>query len=354
MSSTLDPMRHHRRRRPRVAAVLAVAALLLGACAGDDATTGPDADADGRTDAGTDAATELSIAIASFDLAAGEDRRLLAGVFTPDRQLLGFGDVAFQLGYLGDGSSGETEIDQEVTASFLPVAGMGSGATSDGPTLLDDPDSQGVYAGRVDFTEPGIYGLRVIAELDDGRRLEGATTFSVAADRQVPDVGDPAPRTENLTIADVEAGRVAPIAVDSRAQDPDAAIPDPQLHDQTVADSLEAGRPVVVAITTPVYCASRFCGPLTEVMAELADEYADRADVIHIEVWEDFEEQQLNAAAAEWIQTEAGGNEPWTFLVDADGAIVARWDNVLDTDELTALLDELPVIGPPAAATTDS
>lgn len=321
--------------------MLAVGALLLAACADGDAEPDPAAQAG----TGLEDTTELSIAIASFDLAAGEDRRLLAGVFTPERQLLGFGDVTFQLGFLGDGSDPETELDQQVSAPFLPVAGMEPAATFDTPTLLEDPDSQGVYAGQVDFDEPGIYGLRVIAELEDGRQLEGNTTFNVAAEREVFDVGEQAPRTENLTIADVEAGRVAPVAVDSRAQAEDAEIPDPQLHDKTVAGSLEAGRPVVVAITTPVYCASRFCGPLTTVMAELADDYADRADVIHIEVWEDFEEQQLNAAAAEWIQTQAGGNEPWVFLVDGDGTIMARWDNVLDTDELVAMLDELPVIG---------
>jgi len=324
-------------------AVIAAASLLLAACAGnggDAATSQPSDDAAALVEG-----TELSVAIASFDLAVGDDQRLLAGVFTPERQLLGFGAVGFQLGYLGEDAGGETEIDQSVTADFLAVPGREPEGEATTPTLIDDPAGQGVYAGQVDFDQAGMWGLRVVAELDDGTVVEGQTTFLVGEDREVVDIGEQAPRSQNATIADVEAGDVEAVAVDSRAQGDDAEIPAPHLHDKTVADSLDAERPVVVAITTPVYCVSQFCGPLTDVLADVALEYEDRADIIHLEVWEDFEDQQLNASAAEWIQTEMGGNEPWVFLVDGDGTILDRWDNVLDLDELRAALAELPDIG---------
>jgi len=324
-------------------AVIAAASLLLAACAGnggDEATSQPSDDAAALVDG-----TELSVAIASFDLAVGDDQRLLAGVFSPERQLLGFGEVGFQLGYLGEDAGGETEIDQSVTADFLAVPGREPEGEATTPTLIDDPAGQGVYAAQVDFDQAGMWGLRVVAELDDGTVVEGQTTFLVGEDREVVDIGEQAPRSQNATIADVEAGDVEAVAVDSRAQGDGAEIPAPHLHDKTVADSLDAERPVVVAITTPVYCVSQFCGPLTDVLADVALEYEDRADIIHLEVWEDFEEQQLNTSAAEWIQTEMGGNEPWVFLVDGDGTILDRWDNVLDLDELRAALTELPSIG---------
>ncbi len=324
-------------------AVIAAASLLLAACAGnggDEGTSQPSDDAAALVDG-----TELSVAIASFDLAVGDDQRLLAGVFSPERQLLGFGEVGFQLGYLGEDAGGETEIDQSVTADFLAVPGREPEGEATTPTLIDDPAGQGVYAAQVDFDQAGMWGLRVVAELDDGTVVEGQTTFLVGEDREVVDIGEQAPRSQNATIADVEAGDVEAVAVDSRAQGDGAEIPAPHLHDKTVADSLDAERPVVVAITTPVYCVSQFCGPLTDVLADVALEYEDRADIIHLEVWEDFEEQQLNTSAAEWIQTEMGGNEPWVFLVDGDGTILDRWDNVLDLDELRAALTELPSIG---------
>jgi hypothetical protein len=332
------------RRTWRWFAVVAASSLLLAACADGGGNGAASENADGDASAPVEG-TELSVAIASFDLAVGDDQRLLAGVFTPERQLLGFGEVGFQLGYLGEEAGGETEIDQSLTASFLPVPGREPEGDATAPSLIDDPAGQGVYAGQVDLDQAGMWGLRVVAELEDGTVVEGQTTFLVGEEPEVVDIGEPAPRSVNATIADVEAGEVEPVAVDSRAQGDDATIPSPHLHDKTVADSLDAGRPVVVAITTPVYCVSQFCGPLTDVLSEVALEYEDRVDIIHLEVWEDFEEQQLNASAAEWIQTETGGNEPWVFLVDGDGTVLDRWDNVLDLDELEAALDELPGIG---------
>ncbi len=337
-----------RRSADRVAGArraLAVLALLtlVAACAGGGDDGGDDP---GATD-GDDAAggTELAVAVASFDVHVGDDVRLLTGLFTPERQLLAFGTVTYQLGYLGEDEDGEAALTQEVTASYLPIPGMEPSGSSGSPTLLTDTSGNGVYEGRVELDEAGNWGLRVLAELDDGRTLEGQAVFPVAAGAAVPTVGDDAPRSVNLTLEDVAEGRARPIALDSRAQDDDTPvedIPDPHLHDRTVAASLAAGRPVLVNVATPVYCVSRFCGPLTAVISDLAIAYEDVVDTVHLEVWEDFDEQVLNPAAAEWIQTEAGGNEPWVFLVDGDGTIVARWDNVLDVEELRGHLDELP------------
>jgi peroxiredoxin len=78
------------------------------------------------------------------------------------------------------------------------------------------------------------------------------------------------------------------------------------------------------------------------VFGDIAEQYEDRADFVHVEVWKDFDAQELNEGAAEWIQTAQGGNEPWTFLIDEEGRIAARWDNVLDADDLIDHLEELP------------
>jgi hypothetical protein len=337
------PSRRSRGRAAGARRALATLALvtLVVSCAGGDAGGDP-AGADGDEAA---TGSELAVAVASFDLHVGDDVRLLAGLFTPERQLLAFGEVTYQLGYLGEEEGGEAPLTQEVTAGYLPIPGMEPSGDSDQPTLLTDTSGNGVYEGRVELDQPGNWGLRVLAELDDGRTLEGQAVFPVAATAAVPTVGDQAPRSVNLVLDDVAEGRARPVALDSRAQDDDTPvedIPDPHLHDRTVAASLDAGRPVLVSVATPVYCVSRFCGPLTAVISDLAIEYEEVVDTVQLEVWEDFDEQVLNQAAAEWIQTEAGGNEPWVFLVDGTGTIVARWDNVLDVEELRSRLDELP------------
>lgn len=328
----------HRSRIRRTLLVGCALAFIASACGTDDGQ--PAAAPDDPADA---AGGDLAIAVASFDLAVGDDQRLLAGLLSQERELLAFGEVTFQLAHLGEEAGGEAELTQSVTAAFLPVPGTEPQDATDAPRFLSGEPGSGVYAGRVDLDEPGFWGLRVIAETEDGRTIEGNTTFAVQEESQVIGAGDPAPRTENPTIADAEAGTIDPEAIDSRAGTADGEIPDPHLHDTVIADALDEGRPVVVAITTPVYCASRFCGPQTNVMAELARTYEDTADFVHLEVWRDFDEQVINEAAAEWILSgpEAQGNEPWVFLVDAEGTITHRWDNVLDLEEFEAALAAL-------------
>jgi len=61
-------------------------------------------------------------------------------------------------------------------------------------------------------------------------------------------------------------------------------------------------------------------------------------------VWKDFQAQQLNEAAQEWMARGQNINEPWVFLIGEDGKIAARWDNVASRTEIEPLLQELPVI----------
>jgi hypothetical protein len=112
-----------------------------------------------------------------------------------------------------------------------------------------------------------------------------------------------------------------------------------------VNDALAAGRPVLVVVSTPVYCVSRFCGPITDAVADLADTYGDRAAFVHIEVWQDFEAKAVNPAARAWMAKDPANQnltEPWVFLVGADGVIMHRWDNVATVAEMTAALEALP------------
>lgn len=327
---------------PRPLAALMISVLALSACTdgGND---------DPAEDDGTEATdTELRVSVASFDLHVGEDQRLLIGVATPEQGLVAHGDIDVELGPIEDGAQ-QAEVTQQTTASFLPVPGDEPEGGGSQPTVLIGEPGTGVYEATVDFDEPGLWALSVTAELADGTTRTGTATFpqgqpgGIAEEPQVPAVGDEAPRTDNLTVDDVDGDEVTPIMVDSRAGDDDE-VPDEHIHDTTIAESLEDGRPVVALFATPRYCMSRFCGPITETFADLAEQYDDRADFVHVEVWEDFDEQQLNEGAAEWIQTEQGGNEPWTFLVDDEGTIIARWDNVLDLEELREELERLPTV----------
>lgn len=314
----------------RATVALIALALLATACGG-----GSDVQEASTTEP---TASELVAQVASFDLATGEDQRLLIGLFTSERTPIVGGEIEVRVGHLGEGETGEdVEMSAARTATFLPVPGKEPEA-SETPTRLEG-SGIGVYETAVDLDQPGNWGAHVSVELD-GETRTATAVFPVSDQHRVPVAGDPAPRTDNPTI---DSEDVDPAALDSRAQGEDGEVPDPELHDASIADVLDAGRPMVVVISTPVYCVSQFCGPITEAVADLADQYDDRAEFVHLEVWQDFDAEQLNPSVEEWIfDPETGGNEPWVFLVGADGTIQARWDNVLDEQELVTMLEELP------------
>ena len=128
----------------------------------------------------------------------------------------------------------------------------------------------------------------------------------------------------------------APVdAVDSRADD-DGTVPDPGLHQRTIEQAIDTGRPTILVVSTPVYCSSRFCGPITETVQAIAQRVGAGANFVHIEVWRNYEDSVLNAGAAEWIypSEDVEPSEPWMFLIDGSGTVVERSDNVANDAEL--------------------
>ena len=313
----------------RITAVLALA-LMISACAGPGSTPLTEA-------------TELRLAPANFDLNVGTDQRVIIAVRTDLNERVGGGEASFRFAHLGEDPAVSATPGAPITATFLAVPGLDLPVPTRA-TIVDADLTTGVYQALVDLDRPGWWGVVVEVTLDDGTTLAGLTRLMVLPRPGILAPGDPAPPTVNLTTEDVLAGRALPQALDSRLRTVDDTDPAARLHATRISDALAAGRPFVVAFSTPVYCASFFCGPLTDHLVDLAARFEDRADFIHVEVWADFDEGVLNPAAAAWIQTEDAGNEPWVFLVDAKGTILARWDNVLDTAALEALLSELPVL----------
>ncbi|MGQ0678231.1 MAG: TlpA family protein disulfide reductase [Actinomycetota bacterium] len=314
-------------RRRRLAPVLAFA-LLAPACA-SGAGSSP------QTIRPT-VMEELVAKVASYDLAVGP-QRFMVGVLTQDQVQVGWGTVELAFAYLGTADeqlSGDVVF--EATASYLPIPpelGRPAAQPKDGPTLVTGAEGRGVYAGQAEFDRAGFWGVVVKAEVD-GRPLSAQVPFEVRGKHLYPWVGEDAPRTENLTIASTDAPRAA---IDSRAGT-SGQDPDPLLHSKTVAQSIVSGKPTLLVVSTPVYCVSRFCGPVTDVIQDLGNSYGEAANFIHIEIWRDFQNQVINKGAAEWVLREKNVLEPWVFLIDKDGKIAARWDNVATRQEIEPLL----------------
>jgi hypothetical protein len=284
---------------------------------------------------------ELVAQVASYDLAVGK-QRFMVGLLTPEQELVGGGKVSMKFVYLGtrDRPQSSGRVVSEATGEFLAIpreGGRTPASPLSGPRVVASSEGSGVYAAEATFDRAGFWGVAVEASVEGRGPRSGKGTFEVLPEHQFPWLGEDAPRSENLT---VDSGEVPKAAIDSRAQS-GAPVPDPELHSNTVAKSLAEKRPVLLVVATPVYCVSRFCGPITDMVSELAKSYSDRVNFIHIEVWRDFEKKELNAAAADWILTDKP-SEPWIFLIGSDGKIIARWDNVATRGEVEPALQGLP------------
>jgi hypothetical protein len=315
-------------RRPAVAGALL---LLLVACGGSGGS-------------GKASPDDLAVQVASYDLTTAGPTRFIVGLITVDQRLVGYGTVDLRFSYVGTKEGANPQpFGPAVKAGYLPIYGsVEPSPPPAAPEIVRSSDTRGVYGAQTTFDKAGFWEVEATATLD-GKARSGKGAFAVNPTHAVPGPGDQAPATENLTLTTPDIPRAA---IDSRAGSGD--IPDPDLHRTTIAAALGAKRPVVAVFSTPVYCTSRFCGPITDLVDELAHQYADRADFVHVEIWRDFQSNTINKSAADWLYRNDELNEPWVFVIGADGRIAARFDNVVTRGELEPLLKALPVVGPAA------
>ncbi|HJX07405.1 MAG TPA: hypothetical protein VJ736_04975 [Actinomycetota bacterium] len=306
------------RRLPVVAVALAFVAAV--ACTNDSPTT-----------PATTTASSFMLQMGSGDLYAGTPQRVQVGVFnqTADGiQLLTGGSIPLSL-VPADGGQ-----PIQGTAHYVPAPGT---TVASQPTLTSPSKARGVYElENVTFPSTGVWTAS-LSFTSDGHPQNLTTDFGVSDEPALPAPGQRAFATKNLTMADANA---KPESIDSRAQD-GAKIPDPELHQETIAAALAAHQPILALFSTPVWCMSQFCGPSTDALEQLAGTGPQDAAYIHVEIYEDHATNQVNAAAKQWLLRNGSLTEPWLFLIAPDGKIVDRWSPLFQVSEVRAELDRV-------------
>jgi hypothetical protein len=311
------------------------AALVLALCALATACTG----SDGGGPSPAPSRPTFNADVASSELYTGAPQRFLIGVLGGDAsglRFLSYGTVDLSFAYLGDGGAAPTP-GPTATAGYVGAPGTSTDGTA--PTLTAPSEARGVYqAEDVAFDQVGTWQVTVRADVQGAGTAEATAAFPVAAQPSLPAPGQDALKTRNLTIGDKDEPTSA---IDSRAID-GAPIPDENLHRWTIADAVEQGVPALVTFATPVYCESQFCGPVVDAVEDLSKQYADRAVFIHVEIWHDNANGEINQAAADWLLRNDDLREPWLFLIGADGTILDRWGVLWDPREVGSELRALP------------
>lgn len=269
---------------------------------------------------------EFSVLMVSSDNAQGTNRVEFALV---DRNNLpvGASEATVIPRYTPPGAL-ESQGREAITANFLPWPPEGSG--------------RGVFVATVDFDvpgeataeNPGLWELHVVADASDGQRVEAVSAVRVKARPSTPDIGDPAPRSVTPT-----ADQVSDLAHITSAFDPD-----PEFYQLSVHEALDLPRPLVLLFSTPAFCVSATCGPQLEILGQMKEQHRGRVSFIHVEVFEDphlVEGNRFSAKQVPAVDEWGLPTEPWTFIVDRNGVVRAKFEQFTPREILEAALKEV-------------
>lgn len=191
-------------------------------------------------------------------------------------------------------------------------------------------DVQGIYVANVEFDEVGTWNAVLLPE---GGPPTFDSPFAVDEDSVVPEVGEQAIPSHTVTAADSEEVDLSDITTD-----PD---PEPGLYEHSLAELLVNGRPTVLVFATPAFCQTATCGPMLEQVKSLREDLGSEGiNWIHVEVYSNLDDPaalELVPAVVEWGLP----SEPWVFVIDETGTIVARFEGVMGDVELLAAIDEV-------------
>jgi hypothetical protein len=279
-------------RRLAIPCILLVL-VLLGACGSPDVIVPPTEEFGGP---------EFAAVVLASDLGVGRER-------------LAFGVVR------RDGPPLRAE-SAKVRTYFLPPATDNRDPSETLTARFEEwPFSGGVFVVYPEFDVSGSWELETEFISEDGLPVTAKSAFTVKESSDTPSAGDSAPASDTLI-----AGDVPDLSFLSTAQTPDAA-----LYAISIDGAIAAGKPFVVGFSTPRYCTTGTCGPQVEQLSDLRQRYGERANVIHVEIYKDphlFEDgerpgkEDVVEAVLEWgLPT-----EPWTFVVDSEGIIRAKFE----------------------------
>ena len=290
--------------RGRIAVPIAAALVLsVAACSSDAGPPTPTPAP--SSSAASGAGWSVRVAVATTDLAVGTNR-LAFGVLGEEGAIrVSEASVAFT--YLDATPTVVTHVE---TASFI-----------------EWPSGVGVYVTETSFDRAGRWGAIVEVGPESGVKWRGQAGFVVEEKSSSPGIGEAPPASENKTARNVS--KLSELTT--------APIPDPDLYQLTIAEAMGNGKPTVVAFATPAFCSTATCGPQVLVLSAVKDRHEGEADFIHVEVYDnpsemegDIERGRLSPLMDEWgLQT-----EPFTFVLDADGRVVGKFQGFATEREI--------------------
>ena len=193
---------------------------------------------------------------------------------------------------------------------------------------------RGSYTTRLTFDVAGRWQIDVTVMDESGHSRFAQLSFQVDEVTKAPDVGVVAAPSENKTLADVEY--IGELTTGS--------LRDLDLYRTTIADAIGSGMPTVIVMASPAFCINAVCGPQVEVLQQLKDKYRGRANFIHVDLYDNPDEIQGDLSRARISPTVLEWRLPsaeWSFVIDRDRKVAARFESFATFDELDQALERV-------------
>ena len=311
-------------------AALSVLALAFAACGEAEPATDTPATAATTGQAGSDAEPAAS------EPHVRPDRRpLIEGPVSTDglQAILGTGDLGVgrnRVGFVMTSEEGFVSEPVATVASWYFGDGSREGELRQTVQTEFHPwpyGNRGMYTVDLDLDAAGKWSLDITV----GDPAQGARTaelyFEVLQTPEAPPVGAPAPRSVSKIEADVSS--LKELAT--------GGLQDADLYQTTIADAVQSGLPTVVVFASPAFCTNAVCGPQVEVLQQLKDKYKGQANFVHVDFYENPDEIQGDLSRAVISTTVEEWRLPsieWTFVIDRQGTITARFEGFATLDEV--------------------
>jgi len=167
---------------------------------------------------------------------------------------------------------------------------------------------------------PGVYTLSAKV---GGRDLTSSFSVVDPSSVKIPKAGDKLPPFDTPTTTD---GRgVNPICTHQ---------PPCPLHDVTLTQALQSGKPVAYLIGTPAFCQTGVCAPILDNLITAHARLGDKVAMVHAEVYTDNTATTTTPAVQAYNMT----FEPCLWITDATGTVVERLEFVFDKGEIDGAL----------------
>lgn len=189
------------------------------------------------------------------------------------------------------------------------------------PDYYDSGLKRGIYSEIIEFNKAGNWILKI---------GDSEIIFVVKKLSNSLNVGDIAPKSENLTLDDASLENL------STGTDPFEPF-----YINKISDLINDRSFFVVSFLSPAFCTSPTCGPQMETLKEIHKEIGTRNKIVHIETYinpkevkENFENKIINPVIQEWGLDE----NQWLYVISDNGIIIAKFEGFASADNIKEYL----------------